>query len=152
MTSGKDTIQNEQSLRTITYTPIDTGFAFDSFRSDLVAVDWAEGWADFILPADNAYVLRVEFARRSMIRALDEVAFSLESNPNARIGLMPGHFAYQVEGAPFGSSVTKQSWERALGIPLKHYCFVTGDGCLDVLSDFPPRFSLLPLDPHTQFP
>ncbi|MNY50046.1 hypothetical protein D3C86_1855210 [compost metagenome] len=84
------------------------GFAFDSLLSDLIAVDWAEGWADFFLPADDEHVLRVKFARRSIIRALDEVAFSLESDPDARVGLMPGYFAYEVEGAPFGSSVVKQ--------------------------------------------
>ena len=108
MISDKDTVQNDRGLCTITYTPINMDLAFDSLRSDLVAVDWAEGRADFILPADNAHVLRVEFAPRSIIRALDEVAFSLESNPNTRIGIMPGHFAYQVEGAPFGSSVTSR--------------------------------------------
>ena len=126
-----------------TYFPIDAGVQLDCVKSDLMQFDWRTMSADFYLPGDRGHLLRVILADAVVIRILDEMPLSIETDPGADTGLVPHHFAYRVEGAPYSQSVSARRWAEVLG-PVDHYCFVTGGGCLDALSAYQPRFEVVP--------
>jgi hypothetical protein len=126
-----------------TYFPIDVGVEFDCVMSDLIAFNWQAGTADFVIPTDSERVLRIQFASDAVVRMLDEMPLSIETHPGENTGLVPHHFAYRVEGAPFASSPSARRWGDTLG-HFNHYCFVTGGGCLDALSAYSPEFSVVP--------
>ena len=113
------------------YFPIDAGVRFDCGRSDLLGFDWQNNSADFLLPGDEQHVLRVQFRSQVIVRLLDEMPLSMESEAVTRKGLVPHHFAYRVEGASFAEH-QPEAWRQVLG-PLNQYRFITGAGCLDVL-------------------
>lgn len=129
-------------LAMIRFYPIDAGVPLDSLRSDLVCLHWQEMAADFVIPGDDAHLLRVSFDSDAIIRVLDEMPLSTESDPTTWHGLVPNHFAYRVEGAAF---VEQQSptWREVIGA-VHHFQFVTGNGCLDVVTSSAPEFSLVP--------
>jgi hypothetical protein len=56
--------------------------------------------------------------------------------------LVPEHFAYRVEGSVFARQQS-EAWKIAVG-PVMHYRFVTGWGCVDVLTAALPSFSIEP--------
>ena len=129
------------------YSPIDAGTAFDCVDSDILAVEWTvRGFsADFILPGDGSRALRVSFDRQVIARLLDEMALSTEAEATANEGLVPHHFAYRVEGASFAESQS-EAWKSSFGAasaPVRHYRFVTGWGCVDVLSSATASFELV---------
>ena len=124
------------------YFPLEAPLTFDCTRSDLLRFDWQERTADFAIPDDQEHVLRVRFHADVIVRLLDEMPLSIETDPSANRGLVPHHFAYRVEGAPFGEN-QPDVWREVLG-PLKHFQFVTGWGCLDVLSKGEPEFAVVP--------
>jgi hypothetical protein len=96
--------------------------------------------ADFYIPADANMRLRVNFVHVEIARTLDEMALSTEE-PEKWIGLKAEHFAYQVTDAHFWRS---QSPVLKVARPnLKHYCFITGWTCLDVISQHPPTFAVV---------
>jgi hypothetical protein len=127
-----------------TYEAIDAGVHLQAVASDLIAFEWRTDGirADFILPDDDAHALRVTFNRSCIVRLLDELALSTEEEDTPSRGRAGSHFAYRVEGARFGSAQSKE-WKFVEG-PVAHYQFVTGWGCMDVLSAGPPSFSLVP--------
>jgi hypothetical protein len=45
-----------------------------------------------------------------IVRILDEMPLSIETDPSASQGLVPNHFAYRVEGAPFSVSQS-EAWQ-----------------------------------------
>ena len=118
--------------------PLDAPVDFDCVRSDLLAFDWQNKSADFVIPDDEEHILRVQFDADVIVRMLDEMPLSIESDPSTWRGLVPGHFAYQVEGAPFAAN-QPEAWRQFLD-PMKHFRFQTGWGCLDVLTSGEPRF------------
>jgi hypothetical protein len=124
------------------YDPIDIGVPLQASRSDLVAFEWATNGitADFILPDDNAHLLRVSFDKQCIVRLLDEMALSTETDDTPNEGLVQEHFAYRLEGAAFARLQSK-AW--MFGLYLKHYQFVTGMACMDVLSVAAPMFTLV---------
>ena len=126
------------------YNPIDVGVPLQASRSDLVAFKWATNGitADFILPGDDAYLLRVSFDKPCIIRLLDEMAISTEEDDTPNEGLVSEHFAYQLEGAAF-ASLQSRAWKIGSG-PVEHYQFVTGWACMDVLTAAAPSFTLVP--------
>jgi hypothetical protein len=125
------------------YHPIDAGVTFDCDHSDLVKAHWEVNgfFAEFALPNDKDHSIRVTFDQQCIVRLLDEMALSTEDDPANVEGLVPNHFAYRVEGATFAttqSETWKEVWQ-----PFRHYQFVTGSGCVDVLSASEPTFKVV---------
>lgn len=127
-----------------TYKAIDIGVALRAVDSDLIAFEWKTNGitAVFILPDDDAHVLRVSFDRPCIVRLSDEMAVSTEEDDTPNEGLVPNHFAYQLEGAHFSRSQS-EAWKEVFG-PVTHFQFVTGWGCMDVLSGGSPSFLVIP--------
>jgi hypothetical protein len=126
----------------ITYIPLDIGLAFDGRRSDLNGFDWRNRTADFVMPDDDMKVLRVEFGGNTIVRLLDEMPSSIETDHTTWVGLIPGHFAYQVQGHPLleGASPT---W-KGVFTGMRQFAFITGWGCLDALTEGDVTFSVVP--------
>lgn len=122
-----------------TYYPLDAGVSFDCSGSDLSAMKWTPRSlsADFFLDTEKA--LRVRFAEQTIVRVLDEFALSTEHG--TKTGLVPRHFAYRVEGSPFADAQS-EAW-KVVNNPVCHYQFITGWGCLDVLSKAVPTFEVV---------
>ena len=94
-----------------TYKAIDIGVALRAVDSDLIAFEWKTNGitAVFILPDDDAHALRVSFDRPCIVRLSDEMAVSTEEEHTPNEGLVPNHFAYQLEGAHFSRSQS-EAW------------------------------------------
>lgn len=125
------------------YFPIDAGVSFNCVQSDLLAFSWnADGClsADFILPRTEGRALRVRFNGPTIVRLLDEMPLSTE-NDTKREGTVPRHFAYRVEGSTFANTQS-ETW-KSVCHPVHHYRFVTGGGCMDVLSKAEPSFEIV---------
>jgi len=125
------------------YNPIDVGVPLQASRSDLASLHWCTNGiaADFVLPDDEAHLLRVSFDRQCIIRILDEMPLSTEEDDTPNEGLVAEHFAYRLEGAAF---VRLQSWAwKEVNAPVTHYQFVTGWTCLDVLTAATPAFAVI---------
>jgi len=56
-------------------------------------------------------------------------------------GLVSRHFAYRVEGSTFADTQS-EAWKLACH-PVYHYEFITGSGCMDVLSNAEPSFEIV---------
>jgi hypothetical protein len=123
--------------------PIDAGISFDCVRSDLHDIRWQvnEFSADFALPDEEKHLIRVSFDGNTIVRILEEMPLSTENDPAKVDGLVPHHFAYRVEGATFAATQS-EAWKQVMG-GVHHYQFVTGWGCLDVLSGNEPRFEIV---------
>lgn len=130
-----------------TYEAIETGVHLRAVASDLLAFEWKTNGiaADFILPDDDAHALRVSFDRPCIVRLFDEMALSTEEEDTPNEGLVSNHFAYRLEGARF-SRLQSETWKEVSG-PVTHYQFVTGWGCMDVLSGGSPSFSVVARSP-----
>lgn len=130
-----------------TYEAIETGVHLRAVASDLLAFEWKTNGiaADFILPDDDAHALRVSFDRPCIVRLFDEMALSTEEEDTPNKGLVSNHFAYRLEGARF-SRLQSETWKEVSG-PVTHYQFVTGWGCMDVLSGGSPSFSVVARSP-----
>ena len=126
-----------------TYEPIETGIRLKASASDLLRLHWEsnEIAADFILPDDDTRVLRVSFDRPCIVRVLDEMPLSTEEDDTPNVGLVPEHFGYRLKGARF-ARMQSEAWKEING-PVNHYQFVTGWGCMDVLSGGSPTFELI---------
>jgi hypothetical protein len=123
------------------YFPIEAPEPFQCVDSDLKSLCWRQGGivADFALPFSDK-VLRVRFARVHIVRILDEMPLSTETEPSRDEGVLPNHFAYRVEGALFWASQSATFFATAP--KAKHYRFVTGWTCLDVIADDPPTLTV----------
>ena len=97
--------------------------------------------ADFLIPDDDDRLLRVVFRSFETFRVLDEMALSTEEANPSWEGHVPEHLAYRVQDGFFWRM---QSEPLRLHHPdLKHYQFVTGDLCLEVLSSGPPALGIV---------
>lgn len=125
------------------YEPIDPGVTIQASMSDLFAFRWKTNSieADFIVPGDNAHLISIRFDNECIVRLLDEFPLSTEDNGGRNIGLVPEHFAYRVRDAAF-ERIQSTAWKEINGNP-KHYRFVTGWACMDVLSSVEPSFKLI---------
>jgi hypothetical protein len=125
-----------------TYFPIDAGPKFDCDASDLLAIDWKRDSlsADFILPGAEGRALRVRFNGATIVRLLDEMPLSTEHGTRNE-GLVARHFAYRVEGSIFADTQS-EAW-KDVHRPVSHYEFITGWGCMDVLSGVKPSFEVV---------
>jgi hypothetical protein len=122
------------------YHPIEVYPEIDRAVSDMLELRWTDDGvvADFIITGDEHQALRVEFRNMVIIRVLDEMPLSTESEMTPKEGLVPDHFAYRVEGAVF-EATQSEAWKFTQH-PATHYRFVTGWTCLDVLSAKEPTF------------
>lgn len=125
------------------YFPIEAPEAFLCVNSNMSSLTWRGRAlvADFAIPATNR-VMRVEFGHLHIVRVLDEMPLSTENEPSPSEGLISNHFAYRVEGALFWESQSTAFYATAPNA--KHYRFITGWTCLDVIADTPPSFIVLP--------
>jgi hypothetical protein len=124
------------------YFPIDAGVSFDCVQSDLLAISWKEQLlsADFVLPHTEGHALRICFDKPTIVRILDEMPLSTEDDTKNE-GLVSLHFAYRVEGSTFAAA---QSWAwKTANEPVHHFRFITGGGCMDVLSKAEPSFEVV---------
>lgn len=124
------------------YRAIDQPIEIETSLSDLTALTWKDGGidADFIIPGDEERTLRVHFDTTHIIRILDEMPLSTESEDSRSEGLISEHFAYLVEDSLFWklqSEAFKLACNKA-----RHYRFITGWTCLDVISDEQPAITV----------
>jgi hypothetical protein len=128
------------------YEPIDVGFPIKASLSDISDFAWSTVGvrADFLIPEDDRYVLRVVFDQQCIVRLLDEMALSTETENGQIEGLVPDHFAYRLHDAVFARTQS-EAWKLTMRQPISHYRFVTGWICLDVLSAAAPAFAKHPL-------
>jgi hypothetical protein len=113
----------------------------DSDHADLLRFDWRTGTAEFMMH-DDARILTVSFDADVIVRMLDEFPLSTESSSAEWSGLVPHHFAYRLEGDPFYEAQS-EAWRSVQGSPPRHYRFLTGAGCLDVITVAVPRFGIV---------
>src|SRR4051794_33893268 len=113
-------------------------FAFKTSLSDLVTLTWEDQGisADFAIPGEALRALTVRFARTHVVRILDEMLLSTESADTPPEGLVPEHFAYLVEDSPYWKSQSEAL--KIVHSKARHYRFITGWTCLDVISDEEP--------------
>ena len=125
------------------YEPIDPGVPIKASMSDLVAFRWETNSveADFIIPGDDTHLIIVRFESQCIVRLLDEFPLSTEDNGSLNTGLLPEHFAYRVRNAAF-ERMQSDPWKEIGGSP-KHFQFVTGEACMDVISHAEPSFNVI---------
>jgi hypothetical protein len=123
------------------YEPINIAGDVDCLTVDLLSFSWEDGVATFGLSGGRT--LRVLFPGQVIVRMLDELALSTEDRPSDRRGLIAHHFAYRVSGDPFADIQSKVWLNEGLG-PCRHYRFITGGGCLDVLAHIEPEWQVQP--------
>jgi hypothetical protein len=125
-----------------TFTPIDSGVSMKTSLStlDRLVLHGNALEADFYIPEDANKRLRVAFPHVEITRTLDEMPLSTEESEKW-VGLKADHFAYEVVDAHFWRSQST-AFENAVK-NLKHYVFITGGTCLDVISRHPPTFSIV---------
>jgi hypothetical protein len=127
-----------------TFKPIDGGVSMKCSLStlDRLVLHSHALEADFYIPENANKRLRVAFPHIEITRTLDKMPLSTEESEKvARVGLKAEHFAYEVVDAHFWRS---QSPAFKVAVKnLKHYVFVTGGTCLDVISRHPPTFSVV---------
>ncbi|WP_426411363.1 hypothetical protein [Bradyrhizobium ganzhouense] len=113
-------------------------FAFKTSLSDLIALSWEDQGisADFAIPEDALRALTVRFNRTHVVRILDEMALSTEDVDTPSVGLIAEHFAYLVDDSLFWKSQSEAL--KLVHTNARHYRFVTGWTCLDVISGEEP--------------
>ena len=120
------------------YYPLAQPFVFKASLSDLITLIWKDQGvsADFAIPEDALRALTVRFDRTHVVRILDEMALSTETEDTPSEGLIAEHFAYLVEDSSFWKSQSEAL--KLVHSNARHYRFVTGWTCLDVISDEEP--------------
>jgi hypothetical protein len=126
------------------YLPIPVTPSIRASHSNLLQLQWADRGiaAYFAVPEDNQAALSVQFHRVEIIRIIEEMPISTEAEETANEGLIAEHFAYIVQGASLWnrqSEAFKIVYKEA-----KHYRFLTGFYCLDVIAFDEPTFTLVP--------
>ena len=125
------------------YHAIEQPLAIEASLSDLITLTWWDRGiiADFIVPGHDEQALRVHFDKAHIVRILDEMPLSTENEDSRSEDLVPNHFAYFVEGTLFWKSQSETF--QAVFKEARHYRFVTGWTCLDVISDVEPSISVI---------
>jgi hypothetical protein len=125
------------------YHPIEQPIAIEASLSDLINLVLKDRGllADFVIPRDNKRVLRIQFERVEIIRTLDEMPLSTETEETPNEGLLANHFAYLVDGALFGNQQSEAF--KAVFTKARHFRFITGWTCLDVIAAGEPKLSIV---------
>ena len=127
------------------YFPIPVEARIKASTTNMISLRWKQESivADFLVPDDETSILRVQFEKTLVVRVLDEMPLSTETEKTPNVGIVPDHFAYRVEDALFWqtqSEALKSTFKSA-----QHYRFLTGWSCLDVISTTSPTTSVVPL-------
>jgi hypothetical protein len=130
------------------YLPFQVSPDIKASASDMIALHWQRGGvvADFVIPGNHHQVLRVQFDRADFIRVLDEMPLSTEAEETPNEGLAPEHFAYIVEGSRFWKTQS-EAWHFQFP-KARHYRFITGWACLDVIAICTPTITVEPSEAH----
>jgi hypothetical protein len=90
----------------VKYRAIEQPLKIKSSLSDLIALAWRDRGiiADFVIPSDDEHALRVRFDKTHIVRILDEMPLSTESEDAKSEGLASDQFAYFVEQSLFWKS------------------------------------------------
>jgi hypothetical protein len=133
-------------LEMLKYFPIWIEHEIKCSVSNLMSLHWERQSviADFLIPGDDSHRLRVRFESVHVIRVLDEMLVSTEE-PLPDEGHVADHFAYRVEGSRFWNSQSEAL--RLTHASARHYLFVTGWACLDVISSVQPEISVIRVAP-----
>ncbi len=125
------------------YHPIEQPIAFKTSHSDLFNLVLKGGAlvADFLIPGGERHALRVQFERVEITRTLDEMPLSTEAEDTPNDGLLAEHFAYLVDGALFWNQQSDAF--RIVHAKARHFRFITGWTCLDVIAAGEPRLSVV---------
>ncbi|HTO32957.1 MAG TPA: hypothetical protein VL202_17510 [Pararhizobium sp.] len=94
--------------------------------------------AEFFIPDGR---LRVSFERAELFRVRDEMPLSTEETWDDDSGLISNHFAYVVENSAFWNMQSEAL--KACNPKMKHFRFITGWTCLDVLANCDPNFDVI---------
>jgi hypothetical protein len=86
--------------------------------------------------AGQPELVKVYFPHADIFRVIDDFHIPLEQDEKLVTGRVSNHFAYRVEGAPFWAP--QQETFEVVMPGSKHYRFVTGGNCLDVVSSDDP--------------
>ena len=127
------------------YIPIQLKIEIKASASYMVALYWRHRSvvADFAIPDDAFNHLRVSLDKADIIRVLDEMPLSTEEDTR-NDGFDRDHLAYRMEEARFWN--TQSETFKFTHRDAKHYRFVTGMTCLDVIASSPPLSSVVPAD------
>jgi hypothetical protein len=125
-----------------TFKPIDSGISMKCSSStlDRLVLHGNGLEAEFYISEDASKRLRVTFSHVEITRTLDEMPLSTEETERS-VGLVADHFAYEAVDTHFWRS--QSSAFKIAAKDLKHYRFITGWTCLDVISRHPPTFSIV---------
>ena len=125
------------------YLPIPVTPTIRAGHSNLLQLQWTDRRiaAYFAVPEDNSAALRVQFQRVEIIRIIEEMPISTEPEETANEGLIANHFAYIVEGASLWNRQSEAF--KTVYKETKHYRFLTGFDCLDVIAFDQPAFDLV---------
>jgi hypothetical protein len=126
------------------YIPLDLRISIKASQSDLLEFKWIKNGivAYFIIPDDKKNALRIDFDRVEIIRILDEMPLSTESETQNE-GLVRDHIAYLVQDSSFWQNQSDAF--KQVHKAVQHYRFITGWTCLDVISGSEPRFAIAPV-------
>jgi hypothetical protein len=127
------------------YVPIQLKIEIEASASCMVALYWRHRSvvADFAIPNDAFSHLRVSFDKADIIRVLDEMPLMTEEG-GPTDGFVRDHLAYRVEETHFWN--TQSETFKFTHREAKHYRFITGFCCLDVIASSPPLLSVVPAD------
>jgi hypothetical protein len=125
------------------YHPIEQPIAIKTSLSDLInlVLKGRALVADFSIPGDDQHALRVQFETVEIIRTLDEMPLSTEAEDTPNNGLLSEHFAYLVDGALFWCQQSEAF--RVVHSNARHFRFITGSTCLDVIAVVEPELSVV---------
>jgi len=139
-------IDHDTKVRSVVpvYYPVQTPVELRASESDMLEFHWTSRGviADFVIPSDPTQALRVTFDKQCIVRLLDEMPLSTESDQEPNQGQVAEHFAYRVEKSAF-EAAQSEAWKFGFR-PVSHWRFITGWTCLDVLSGASPLFSIAP--------
>ena len=94
------------------------------------------------LEGANKPILLIEFDNALVARVLDEMWNSTETDSKRWMGV-DGSFARVIEGSEYPTS---PALLKTIHPDAKHYAFVTGDDCVDVIATDAPRARLIDLE------
>jgi len=129
------------------YVPLTTEPDIKASRSNMLDFHWAVSavTATFVIPERPDAALEVSFADRCIVGIVDEMPLSTDVDDSPNEGLVPDHFAYRVEGALF-FRVQSEAFKGTVKVAdgsCKHYRFITGWTCLDVVTGAEPRLTVV---------
>lgn len=138
----------------IVHTPCDLGLGFQLGANSKIRVTTIclmEACNDCLnlfweLEGADKPILLIEFGKALVARVLDEMWNSTETDSKRWRGI-DGSFARVIEGSEYP---THPDLLNTIHPDAKHYAFITGDDCVDVIALDPPRGKLIEVEEIAQ--